>query len=416
MSIKKNRQLMIEQIKRLRGELNESVNEAVSSSKIKASLDKQTDFKLDADDEIKLYPKPIRIEPDKFDSQLKKYSKAFKNTLIYLYGTTANEYGTDAFLAVVSRLKSTTKIIIMSDKYAKVYGKGSLKDSDIKGVLKMNSLIASNAELNESVNKQELKMSIKKNRELMVDQITRLRGELNESNEREKRNEPVFDSPSVDANAKKVYYTFRSSKKRKVKNSKVTKLLDKTSKNEQPMIKYKDGGMWWVNDTVFEKSNGSYEVERDWSDSDIMGDLGTSFESVNEARMKEDDFMDRLEDYASDVIPSKDYIKKSKRDLLKQLIGNMRTDKKAKALYTYWSKNKGKELLDRVGSLFESVNEAKIAFLNDKLINSRIQKSGLLPLLGGNNKSLSKDKVKFTQELNSFLKKLYKKYSTLPIK
>lgn len=149
----------------------------------------------------------------------------------------------------------------------------------------------------------------------------------------------------------------------------------------------------------------------------LSGELKESVnESVNEARMKEDDFMDRLEDYASEVIPSKDYIKKSKRDLLKQLIGSMRTDKKAKALYTYWSKNKGKDLLDRVGSLFESVNEAKIAFLNDKLINSRIQKSGLLPLLGGNNKSLSKDKVKFTQELNSFLKKLYKKYSTLPIK
>lgn len=307
-------------------------------------------------------------------------------------------------------------------------------------------------------------------------------------------------------------------------------------------------------------------------------------ESVNEARMKEDDFMDRLEDYASEVIPSKDYIKKSTRDLLKQLIGSMRTDKKAKALYTYWSKNKGKDLLDKMGSLFESVNEAKnptkaisqramsskgkqlglvydksvanngkiqvtkaqidsdviyvvstkfpgtsnmimqgyslekdalkhandllkvlkesineggfdpeadyfdqqeyipkkvdkvlskhdfriddslaykeaektakalkkvgwsvdydlsgdlfdlrpigkydpfkdesineakISFLNDKLINSRIQKSGLLPLLGDNNKSLSNDKIKFTQELNSFLKKLYKKYSTLPIK
>ena len=142
--------------------LTELLKEAVSSSKIKASLDKQTDFKLDTDDEIKLYPKPIRIEPDKFDSQLKKYSKAFKNPLIYLYGTTANEYGTDAFLAVVSRLKSTTKIIIMSDKYAKAYGKGSLKDSDIKGVLKMNSLIASNAELNESVNESTMDDAIEK--------------------------------------------------------------------------------------------------------------------------------------------------------------------------------------------------------------------------------------------------------------
>ena len=129
-----------------------SVNEAVSSSKIKASLDKKIDWANIADDEIKLYPNPIRIEPDKFDAQLKKYSKAFKNPLIYLYGTTANKYNTTALFAVVSRLKSTTKIIFMSDKYAKAYGKGSLKDSDIKGVLKMNSLIASNAELKESVN------------------------------------------------------------------------------------------------------------------------------------------------------------------------------------------------------------------------------------------------------------------------
>ena len=162
MSIKKNRELMIEQIKRLRSELKESVNEAVSSSKIKVSLDKQIDWANIADDEIKLYPKPIRIEPDKFDSQLKKYSKAFKNPLIYLYGTTANKYNTTALFAVVSRLKSTTKIIFMSDKYAKAYGKGSLKDSDIKGVLKMNSLIASNAELNESVNESTMDDAIEK--------------------------------------------------------------------------------------------------------------------------------------------------------------------------------------------------------------------------------------------------------------
>lgn len=149
-------------------EKNESVNEAVSSSKIKASLDKQIDWANIADDEIKLYPKPIRIEPDKFDSQLKKYSKAFKNTLIYLYGTVTNKYNTTALFAVVSRLKSTTKIIFMSDKYAKAYGKGSLKDSDITGVLKMNSLIASNAELDESVNEVENIMEISAESQLKI--------------------------------------------------------------------------------------------------------------------------------------------------------------------------------------------------------------------------------------------------------
>ena len=61
--------------------------------------------------------------------------------------------------------------------------------------------------------------------------------------------------------------------------------------------------------------------------------------------------------------------------------------------------------------LKESVNEAKIAFVNDKLVGDRIQKSGLLPLLGDNNVSLNPNKVKFTRELSDTLKKLYKKYS-----
>tara|TARA_B110000858_G_scaffold152188_1_gene173413 strand:- start:42 stop:551 length:510 start_codon:yes stop_codon:yes gene_type:complete len=62
------------------------------------------------------------------------------------------------------------------------------------------------------------------------------------------------------------------------------------------------------------------------------------------------------------------------------------------------------------------VNEAKIAFVNDKLVGDRIQKSGLLPLLGDNNASLNSNKMKFTKELSATLKKLYKKYSSLPIK
>lgn len=64
----------------------------------------------------------------------------------------------------------------------------------------------------------------------------------------------------------------------------------------------------------------------------------------------------------------------------------------------------------------ESVNEAKIAFINNKLVGDRIQKSGLLPLLGDNNASLNANKMKFTRELGDTLLKLYKKYSSLPIK
>jgi len=66
--------------------------------------------------------------------------------------------------------------------------------------------------------------------------------------------------------------------------------------------------------------------------------------------------------------------------------------------------------------LEESINEAKIAFINTELISERIQKSSLLPLLGKNNVSLNKDKMDFTKELSSTLIKLYKKYSSLPVK
>ena len=64
----------------------------------------------------------------------------------------------------------------------------------------------------------------------------------------------------------------------------------------------------------------------------------------------------------------------------------------------------------------ESVNEASIAFVNDKLVGDRIQKSGLLPLLGDNNASLNSNKMKFTKELQDTLLKLYKKYSSLTVK
>ena len=165
-------------------------------------------------------------------------------------------------------------------------------------------------------------MSIKNNRELMVEQIKRLRAELKES----------------------------------VNEARSFKVGDKVTWNDRfgfniGTIEKLKGNTAVINHM---NKNGTY-VKRT-----VTKDELTHQKSVNEARMKEDDFIDRLEDYASEVIPSKDYIKKSTRDLLKQLIGNMRTDKKAKALYTYWSKNKGKDLLDKMGSLFESVNEATI--------------------------------------------------------
>ena len=75
-----------------------------------------------------------------------------------------------------------------------------------------------------------------------------------------------------------------------------------------------------------------------------------------------------------------------------------------------------KVLAEWMKSFNESVNEAKIAFINTGLISERIQKSGLLPLLGENNVSLNKDKLDFTKELSSTLTKLYKKYSSLPVK
>ena len=75
-----------------------------------------------------------------------------------------------------------------------------------------------------------------------------------------------------------------------------------------------------------------------------------------------------------------------------------------------------KVLAEWMKSFNESVNEAKIAFINTGLISERIQKSGLLPLLGENNVSLNKDKMDFTKELSSTLTKLYKKYSSLPVK
>lgn len=65
---------------------------------------------------------------------------------------------------------------------------------------------------------------------------------------------------------------------------------------------------------------------------------------------------------------------------------------------------------------YESVNEAKIAFVNDKLVGDRNQTSGLLPLLGDNNVSLNSNKIKFTRELQDTLLKLYKKYSSLTVK
>jgi len=106
----------------------------------------------------------------------------------------------------------------------------------------------------------------------------------------------------------------------------------------------------------------------------------------------------------------------------------------AKGLLSYVAKGKMKERMEFVSALAgndgnksqkniikmfsESVNEAKskIAFLNNKLVGDRIQKSGLLPLLGDNNASLNKNKMNFIKDLNKSLLSLFKKYGTLPIK
>ena len=97
--------------------------------------------------------------------------------------------------------------------------------------------------------------------------------------------------------------------------------------------------------------------------------------------------------------------------------------KKIKALPVDKQKQFGKLLGDFKNGLDdlsegtnESVNEAKIAFVNDKLVGDRIQKSGLLSLLGDNNASLNSNKMKFTKELQDTLLKLYKKYSSLTVK
>jgi len=76
-----------------------------------------------------------------------------------------------------------------------------------------------------------------------------------------------------------------------------------------------------------------------------------------------------------------------------------------------------KDSIDDLSEANESVvNEAKIAFVNDKLVGDRIQKSGFLPLLGDNNASLNKHKMNFINDLKNTLMKLYKKHGTLPVK
>jgi len=92
----------------------------------------------------------------------------------------------------------------------------------------------------------------------------------------------------------------------------------------------------------------------------------------------------------------------------------------SKSIYGLDSDGEEKEIVIRnieFIEMNESVNEAtKIAFLNDKLIREKITKSGLLPLLGANNASLSTEKSKFIDELTKNLLSLYKDYSSLPIK
>ena len=110
--------------------LNESlVNEAIDDklkTKILQSLDKQVTFSVGDDDQesMMILDAPMRIEAKDYYTTLKKSSKAFAASIIYLYGAYSNEYHTDLpMFAVISRAKGTTKIITMDKKLWDYYSK-----------------------------------------------------------------------------------------------------------------------------------------------------------------------------------------------------------------------------------------------------------------------------------------------------
>lgn len=67
--------------------------------------------------------------------------------------------------------------------------------------------------------------------------------------------------------------------------------------------------------------------------------------------LDEKKFLDKIVDMADEI--NIDYMKKSTKDIIGDLVTAMRKEKKYKAMYTYWSKNRSKELLSKIEKLFD---------------------------------------------------------------
>lgn len=67
--------------------------------------------------------------------------------------------------------------------------------------------------------------------------------------------------------------------------------------------------------------------------------------------LDEQKFLDKIVDMADEI--NIDYMKKSTKDIIGDLLTAMRKEKKYKAMYTYWSKNRSKELQDKIAKQFD---------------------------------------------------------------
>lgn len=107
-----------------------------------------------------------------------------------------------------------------------------------------------------------------------------------------------------------------------------------------------------VNDAIRNVSpNAVYAKIGDKNVNKVIKNI-SKYESVNEA-MNDDDFKDELVDYIGDN-PKLDKAynsMKNPKDFMKLLITTIRNDKKAKKLYSYFSKNRTKGALDIIQKL-----------------------------------------------------------------
>ena len=65
--------------------------------------------------------------------------------------------------------------------------------------------------------------------------------------------------------------------------------------------------------------------------------------------MSSSEFVNKMVDIADGM----DYMKMNTKEIIKSLIGSIRNDKKYKALYTYWSKNRGPKLEAELKKAFD---------------------------------------------------------------